>query len=114
EFKIIGCDGNPNVYAHSFCDEFFEVPSLYSDGYTDFILKLCLDNNVDILVPGHDHELVMFGKEYDKFKSEGIEVIVSTPEIIAISRDKQKWYDYFAPLGCRIVPTISVGEFLNQ
>lgn len=114
EFKIIGCDGNPNVYAHSFCDEFFVVPGLYSEGYTDHILQLCISNAVNVLVPGHDHELVLFGKDLEKFKENGIQVIVSDPEIIAISRDKQDWYDYFAPLGCKIVPTISVKEFLEN
>jgi len=112
ECKIIGCDGNPNVYAHSYCDEFIIVPGLYSEGYTQHILQLCIENKVDVLVPGHDHELVLFAKEYDLFKSAGIEVVVSEPKIIAISRDKQDWYNFFAPLGCKIVPTVSVTEFL--
>ena len=89
DFRIIGCDGNPNVYAQSFCDKLYVVPSLYWEGYTDYILKLCLENQVDVVIPGHDHELVIFAKEYDKFKSNGIEVIVSEPKLIAISRDKQ-------------------------
>ena len=114
DFRIIGCDGNPNVYAHSFCDKLYVVPSLYSEGYTDYILKLCLENQVDVVIPGHDHELVIFAKEYDKFKSNGIEVIVSEPKLIAISRDKQEWYDFFTPLGCKIVPTVSVKEFLKN
>src|SRR5690606_31501758 len=112
--KIIGCDGNPNVYAHSFCDDFFVVPGLYSAGYTDHILNLCVENKVDIVVPGHDHELVLFAKEYHKFKENNIEIVVSEPEIIVISRDKQDWYNFFAPLGCKIVPTISVSSFLEK
>lgn len=112
ECKIIGCDGNPNVYAHSYCDEFIVVPGLYAEGYTQHILQLCIENKVDILVPGHDHELVLFAKDYELFKAAGIEVLVSEPKIIAISRDKQDWYNFFAPLGCKIVPTISVKEFL--
>lgn len=112
EFKIIGCDGNPNVYAHSYCDEFIVVPGLYSEGYSKHILELCIENKVDILIPGHDHELVIFARDYNKFKEAGIEVLVSEPNIIAISRDKQNWYDFFAPLGCKIVPTLSVKDFL--
>lgn len=114
EYKIIGCDGNPNVYAHSYCDEFFVVPGLYSEGYVDFILNLCLENKVDVVVPGHDHELVMFANQYDLFKMNGIEVVVSEPEIIAISRDKKEWFDFFEPLGCKIVPTVSVGDFIKN
>lgn len=111
EFSIIGCDSNPNVYAHSFCNLFFEVPGIYSEGYLEHILDLAIANNVDIIVPGHDHELVLFAAQYEIFKIKNIEVIVSNPEIIAVSRDKQKWYDFFSPLGCKIVPTLSVKEF---
>lgn len=114
EFKIIGCDGNANVYAHSFCDSFFVVPGLYTEGYIDYILNLAIENKVDILVPGHDHELVLFAEVYNKFKENGIEVIVSEPNVIAISRDKQLWYNFFSPLGCKIVPTLSVREFLEN
>lgn len=114
DFRIIGCDGNPNVYAHSYCDEFFVVPGLYTDGYLDHILGLAIENKVDIVVPGHDHELVLFAEVQDRFKEKGIEVVVSESKIIAISRDKKDWYNFFAPLGCKIVPTLSVNEFLEN
>src|SRR5690606_28978389 len=51
---------------------------------------------------------------YDRFREKDIEVIVSEPKIIAVSRDKQDWYNFFAPLGCKIVPTISVKDFLER
>lgn len=112
--KVIGCDGNPNVYARSYCDEFFVVPSIFSDGYLDHIIELCVRNNVDILVPGHDHELVLFSECYHKFRDRGVEVLVSEQDLILISRDKKIWHDHFSAQGCNVVPTLTVEEFINS
>ncbi|WBX76160.1 NAD-dependent epimerase/dehydratase family protein [Tenacibaculum ovolyticum] len=110
-YKIIGCDGNRNVYAHSFCDDFYQVRSLYADGYISEIIEICKEKNVDIVIPGHDHELTLFAKNLNEFESNNLKVLVSEPTITEISRDKQDWYTYFATRGCKIVPTLSVKEF---
>ncbi|CAA0154385.1 NAD-dependent epimerase/dehydratase family protein [Tenacibaculum maritimum] len=111
DYKIIGCDGNRNVYAHSFCDKFYQVRSLYADGYIGEIIAICKENNVDIIIPGHDHELTLFANNLKEFESNNIKVLVSEPSITEISRDKKDWYTYFASKGCKIVPTFSVKEF---
>ncbi|WP_299057934.1 NAD-dependent epimerase/dehydratase family protein [uncultured Polaribacter sp.] len=111
DYKIIGCDGNRNVYANSFCDKFYTVRSLYAEGYIGELIKICKINNIDIVIPGHDHELTLFAKNLTEFESNGIKVLVSEPTITEISRDKQDWYTYFASRGCKIVPTLSVKEF---
>ncbi len=111
EYKIIGCDGNRNVYAHSYCDDFYVVSSLYSEKYIEEIIDICVENGVDIVVPGHDHELTLFAKGLDKFNDNNIKVLVSEPTITEISRDKRDWYNYFSSKGCKIVPTFLVNEF---
>ncbi len=108
---IIGIDTNRNNYGHHFCDKFFIAPSLYSDVYFDFLLDLCVKENVDVVIPGHDHELLLISKQIELFNNKGIEVIVSTPEIIEISRDKYVWYKFFSEKGCPIVPTYRLAEF---
>lgn len=108
---IIGCDMNRNVYATHYCDEIHIVPNLYSEGYLDVILELAIEKKVDIIIPGHDHELLLFSKEIDRFHQKGIEVLVSEPKIIEISRDKYLWYKYFSERGCSIVPTYKVADF---
>ena len=102
---IIGCDMNRNVYATHFCDEFHFVPGLYSEGYLDTLLNIAIERKVDIIIPGHDHELALLSKDIDKFHAHGIEVLVSEPKVISISRDKYLWYEYFHERGCSIVPT---------
>jgi len=110
-YYIIGCDTNRNVYAYQFCNDFEIVPSIYSEGYVDFLVKLCQKKKVDIVIPGHDHELLLLSKNIGKFENQGINVLVSCPDIIEISRDKYEWFRYFTKYGCSIVPTYRVAEF---
>ncbi|MDY3536580.1 NAD-dependent epimerase/dehydratase family protein [Riemerella anatipestifer] len=111
DYFVIGCDGNRNVYAHSFCDKFYIVPSIFSAEYLDFILNIAIANKVDLIIPGNDQELILFSKNIEKFESKGIKVLVSEPEIIEVSRNKKEWFDYFHPLGCNIVPTYMMSDF---
>ena len=84
--KLIGCDTNRDVYAYHFCDSFFIVPNIYSLEYIDFLLNLCIRENVDLIIPGHDHELLLLSENISKFTDQGIKVIVSRPDLIEISR----------------------------
>lgn len=111
---IIGCDANRNVYAYNKCHEFITVPSIYSDGYVDFLLNICIEKGVDIIIPGHDHELSLLSTQIDKFEDKNIEVIVAPPEIIEISRDKYEWYRIFSSRGVSIVPTYKISEFREK
>ncbi|WP_396596533.1 NAD-dependent epimerase/dehydratase family protein [Dokdonia sp. R86516] len=114
DYRILGCDGNPNVYAHSYCDVFEVVPSIYAKEYLDTIINLCDKHDVDLIIPGHDHELFVFATEIDRFNKAGVSVIVSKPDLIEISRDKKIWFDYWKPLGCNIVPTYFVKDFKEE
>jgi len=107
----LGCDSNRNVYAYQFCDNFEIVPSIYSEGYLDYLLGLCIKHEIDLVIPGHDHELLLLSKNINKFENNNIEVIVSRPDIIEVSRDKYEWFNYFKKYDCAIVPTYRVDEF---
>jgi hypothetical protein len=111
---IIGCDTNRNVYAYQFCNYFHIVPSIYSDGYVDFLLNLCIKKSIDLIVPGHDHELLLLSENLVKFEEKGINIIVSRPDIIEVSRDKYHWFTYFNKYGCSIVPTFKVTNFKKK
>jgi nucleoside-diphosphate-sugar epimerase len=108
---LIGCDGNRNIYAHHFCNKFYFSPSLYSGEYIDRILDICAVEKVDMIIPGHDHELSILSNNIHRFEEKGIRVLVSLPDIIHISRNKYEWYKFFKEYDCPVVPTFKVSEF---
>ncbi|MDE5417222.1 NAD-dependent epimerase/dehydratase family protein [Labilibaculum sp. DW002] len=111
KYTIIGCGTDRNVYVTKFCSDFFIVPSFYTSDYLDIILNNCLKKKIDLIVPGHDQELLLFAKNIKKFNENGIEVLVSRPDLIDISRDKYEWYNYFIKFDCPVVPTFTVSDF---
>jgi nucleoside-diphosphate-sugar epimerase len=113
-YRIIGCDGNRNLYATALVDEFVYMPYIAKEEYTKYVLDLCLKHKADVLIPGHDFELALFSKDIEIFNQAGIIVIVSEPTLIEISRNKQKWHDFFVEHHVNIVPTLSVKEFMEK
>lgn len=113
-YKIIGADGTHNVYAKSFCHDFVISSNMTNDNYTDDIINICLEKKVDIVIPGHDQELLIFSKNINKFNSKNLKVLVSEPRIIEISRNKQIWHDFFVKNGCKIVPTYSLKDYISN
>ncbi|MFW6247264.1 MAG: hypothetical protein ACOC22_03785 [bacterium] len=111
---IIGCDRIRNIYAYNKCNEFQITPGVYSDGYVESVLKICIEKGVQIVIPGHDHELLLFSRDREKFERNNIKIIVSNPDIIEISRDKLEWYRFFSSRGIPIVPTFRVGDFRKK
>lgn len=108
---LIGCDMVKNVYARLYCHKFETVPGIYTDEYLPFLIKLCAKHNVDVVVPGHDYELLLFSRNKKMFDDAGLKVLVSHSNLIEISRDKQLWFEYFGSRGCNIVPTVMLKEF---
>jgi nucleoside-diphosphate-sugar epimerase len=111
-YRIIGCDGNRNLYATALVDEFVFLPFIEKEVYTKYVLDLCIKHKADVLIPGNDFELELFSKDIEIFNQEGITVIISEPNLIEISRNKQKWHDFFVKHHVNIVPTLSVKEFM--
>ena len=110
-YYLVGIDSNYNVYGNHFCNEFFKVPGIYSENYLENLLELCVLKQIDLVIPGHDHELLLMSKHIQLFHNKGIEVLVSLPDIIAISRDKYEWFRFFSKRGCPIVSTYRLADF---
>lgn len=112
--NIIGCDANRNVYAYKYCTKFYTVPSIYADNYLEFILEICKNNDINLVIPGHDHELFLFSQERKRFENHDIKLMVSKPDLIKISRNKYDWYSFFNVRGCSVVPTMILADFKSN
>ena len=77
--KIITVDKNPELSAAcQVSDNYFKVVNCDHPNYIKDILNLCLENNIKIIIPTIDTELVVLAKvrnDFEKFK--GIFIIVS-------------------------------------
>jgi carbamoyl-phosphate synthase large subunit len=78
-------------------DEAFLIPFAKSDNYLDSIRNLLSKTSPDILLIGTDVELAVLSAAKSAFEREfGTQILVSSPDVIAIADDKYKTNKFFA------------------
>ena len=111
----IGFGNNPYGFGVYDCDFFEMVPAIQEDNYISTLIQKCVDNKVDVLIPSHDLELLLFAENHALFLKAGIQTIVSDKELIQIGRNKESIGNYFGPSKNNIfVKSYKLDEILNS
>ncbi|MDO7171349.1 ATP-grasp domain-containing protein [Mariniflexile sp. AS56] len=96
EGKVMTTDFN--IRLSSAChvsDKAFQLPLVCDKNYFKLLLDVCLDNNIKLIIPTIDTELLLLAKNKDLFLKNGITAIVSSQEFIGICRDKRQMSTFF-------------------
>lgn len=98
--SVFAADMRPSLAAacHA-ADKAFTSISVGDPAYPDFLLKLCLDNGVSLVVPTIDTELHILAEQRDRFVASGVHLIISSPELVAVCRDKRRTAALFSSIG---------------
>ena len=91
--------------AFNYADESVVSPLIYDKGYVDFLLRYCKEKNIKAIISLFDIDLPILSKNKQRFKEQGIEVIVSDVEIIDICNDKWKTFNFLKENNFNIVHT---------
>lgn len=85
--------------ALNIADGFVITPLIYEDNYIPFLLKFVKDKNINVIISLFDIDLPVLAKAKDKFKKNGVAVIVSDYEVTQICNDKWNSYNFFIENG---------------
>ena len=97
---VFAADMNPEYSSACLvADRFFKVPPVNSSSYIEFLLGICLENSIRIVVPTIDTELLCFSENVGVFRDAGIDVVVSDMSFVEFCRDKRKTGKLFVSLG---------------
>lgn len=97
--KVFTTDLRPELSAAcQIADQAFKAPRVTTPEYIDFLLDICTQNNIGLVVPTIDTELQVLADNREKFESYGVNLIISSPELIAACRDKRKTAETYASL----------------
>jgi carbamoyl-phosphate synthase large subunit len=96
EGKIFGADWSALAPGLAMADEKFLVPPVGSDEYIPAILDICRRREVGMVVPLIDWELQPLAEARDQFAAAGIRVLVSSPRVISICRDKRLTFEFLS------------------
>lgn len=79
-------------------DESFVVPRCTDSFYVDRLLEICRSQNVGVIIPTIDTELLVLASNKHRFDEAGIGLAVSDLDFIKVCRDKRLTEDYLAKI----------------
>jgi carbamoyl-phosphate synthase large subunit len=106
--KVYTAEANP--YWSAACrisDGFYSIPRVDNENYINSIYNLCIKENIKIVIPTIDTELIVLSKARDFFFSKNIHVIVSDLDFVLKCRDKRETNSLFKNVNINIPKSIS-------
>jgi len=98
--KVFTADADPEASAACHVsDGYLKVPLLNELDYIKNLIELCNANDIKLIVPTIDTELMLLSKNEQLFKTSNIHVVISSEEFIHKCRDKRIIHDFFESKG---------------
>ena len=85
--------------AFQLADKCVVSPLIHSDEYIPFLLNYCKQNDIEAIISLFDIDLPILSSNKKQFNEQGVQVIVSDPEVIEICNDKKKTQDFLNNCG---------------
>ena len=92
--KVVSVDINPLSAGLYVSDKHYLIPSSSDQNFIPAVLEICKKEDIKLLIPTRDGELLLFAKNKDKFEKKGIHIMVSNPGVIEICNDKYRFYQF--------------------
>jgi carbamoyl-phosphate synthase large subunit len=93
--NVITVDYDMNSPALFFSHRHYKVPLVSDPAYLETIENIVKKENIRLIIPTIDQELMLWAEHKDYFKKLGVHVSVSPPESIGICNDKWETFLFF-------------------
>ena len=97
--QVIAADAAATAPAVYLADRWFLVPRVDAEDYLPTLLSLCRENQITLLVPTIDTELLLLATERDAFESQGTTVLISSNETVGMAADKAQTHHWMVDHG---------------
>jgi len=88
EIRAVGCDANADVVGRRICCKFHQVPRGDEEGFIDEIQRICILEDIDVILPQCTSELEPLAKAKDTLKNQGTVVATSDYEAVVLANNK--------------------------
>lgn len=113
--KVIAADCSQTAPALFFADKQAKLPLISDPNYIDSIIKLCNKENISLIVPTIDTDLLILSKNKDKIeKNTNSIVLVSDYDVIDICRDKIKTHKFLSSHNFGVPKMYSLEELFGN
>lgn len=112
--KVIAADMQISAPAMAIADKSYQVSEVYAEHYIDEILNICKKENIGAVFSLNDLELPILSYARNRFINHGINLMVSSSEVIDICFDKYKTHEYLLRIGLKSPLTFIDGDEANN
>ncbi|MGL5150755.1 MAG: ATP-grasp domain-containing protein [Clostridium sp.] len=115
ESNVVGADLTTTAPALYFCDKKREIPRIGTDSYLSSIIDICNDENISLIVPTIDTELMILSENKAYIESNtNAKVLVSDESVINICRNKVNSNRFFEENGFGVPKEITEEDIVNK
>lgn len=98
---IYGTDISDSAPALAYCDKIRKTCMMRDPNYIPQLLDICVKDQIDMVIPTIDTDLQILADHAADFANIGCKVLVSSPEMVRICRDKNYTSRFFEDCGLR-------------
>ncbi|MET0659705.1 MAG: ATP-grasp domain-containing protein [Steroidobacteraceae bacterium] len=113
--RVLAADLSPEL--SSACrqaDASFAVPRCTDAQYVPALIEICRREKVGLLIPTIDTELPVLSMHRETFAALGVHVVISSPDVVELARDKLATCRLFASHGISTPSTASLADYLRD
>ncbi|GAA3606580.1 ATP-grasp domain-containing protein [Flavivirga amylovorans] len=110
--KVFVVDALPSLSAASqISDKAFKICEIEDPAYIDALLKICIENNVSLIIPTLDTELSVLAKNKKKFLKFKIQLVLSSKKLIKKCNNKLLSQSLFNKLNIEVPKVYSKDNY---
>ncbi|GAA4231935.1 ATP-grasp domain-containing protein [Postechiella marina] len=96
ESKVMTTDYNTNLSAAcNISDKAFKLPLISHKDYFNSLLNVCKANNIKLIIPTIDTELLLLANKKEVLLSHGITAVISSEKFVNACRNKRSIHRFF-------------------
>ncbi len=108
--KVISVDASPLAAALYLSDKHYIVPRISDPNYINVLLNICKEEDVKLIIPTIDTELLILSQNKEKFEKNGIRIAISDTKVIEVCSDKLKTFQFFKENNIPTAETFSYSQ----
>lgn len=112
--KVVVTDCSEYAPALYISDKYYIVSRMNKDGYIDEIIDICKKENINVILPLQEDEILLISKNRKRFEDIGILVAISDYSVLSLCKDKYELYNYLNKEGVPVVKTQLLKDILDD
>lgn len=114
DYEIVALDGEPLGTGLFAAATSYVIPYANQPDFVERVIQICQKEACQLFFPGMDAELPVLSQATQRFKTAGITVVVSSPEVIELSDNKLLTFSSLRGAGIPVPQTVDMALHVEE